>query len=113
MTSHSVPTVTANAKVIVALSESGKTGHMIARHRPFAPILVLTPYQTTYNQTLIVFGCEPVLIKPVKGLITARKAARQVITDRKLAKKGDCFILGAGIPFGPNSTTNTMMIEEL
>ncbi len=102
-----------NAKVIVAFSESGHTGRMISRYRPAAPVLVLTPHQETFNQTLIVFGCEPVKISPVKDLNAARKIARKVIQDRHLAKAGDTYILGAGIPFGATGATNTMMIEKI
>lgn len=102
-----------NAKVIVAFSESGHTGRMISRYRPAAPVLVLTPHQETFNQTLIVFGCEPVKISPVKDLNAARKIARKVIQDRHLAKTGDTYILGAGIPFGAAGATNTMMIEKI
>jgi pyruvate kinase len=53
----------ANAKVLVALSESGHTARMIARYRPQVPLLVLTPSQKTFNQMLLVYGCEPILIK--------------------------------------------------
>ena len=102
-----------NAKVIVALSESGHTARMIARHRPEAPIVVLTPHQTTYQKMLLVFGCEPVLIKGVKGMTSARRAARKVIASRGLAETGETFILGAGIPFGASGATNTMLIEQL
>lgn len=102
-----------DAKVIVALSESGTTARMIARHRPAAPILVLTPHQATFNKMLLVSGCEPAIIKGVKGMTSARKAARRFIASHGLAKIGETFILGAGIPFGKSGTTNTMMIERL
>ena len=101
------------AKVIVALSEGGHTGRMIARHRPKAPIIVLTPNQATFNKILLVFGCEPVLIKKVKGLNSARKIARKYITKNSLANSGDTFILGAGIPFGKEGSTNAMLIERI
>lgn len=102
-----------NTKVIVTLSETGSTGRMVSRYRPSAPILVLTPHQSTFNQTLIVFGCEPVMIKSVKDLNSARKIARKVIQDRGLAKAGETYIIGAGIPFGASGATNTMMIEKI
>lgn len=101
------------AKVIAALSESGHTARMIARHRPHAPILVLTPKQSTFNKMLLVYGCEPVIIKNVKGMTSARKVARRIIASRGLAKVGETFILGAGIPFGKSGSTNTMLIEHL
>lgn len=102
-----------NAKVIVALSESGYTARMIARHRPYTPILVFTTHPETFNQMLVVFGCEPVMIKRIKELASARHLAREIILERGQAKPGDTFILGAGIPFGASGATNTMLIEKL
>lgn len=102
-----------NATVIVALSESGLTARMITRHRLAIPVFVLTPHQSTYNKMLIVFGCEPVIIKTVKDLAGARKTAHKVITTSGIAKTGDAYILGAGIPFGSSGATNTMLIERL
>lgn len=101
------------AKVIAALSESGYTGRMIARHRPKAPIVVLTPDKSTFNKMLVVFGCEPVLIKKLKDLTSARKIARDYIISKSLAEPGETFILGAGMPFGVRGTTNTMLIEKI
>lgn len=102
-----------DAKVIVALSESGHTARMITRHRLSSPIFVLTPHQSTFNKMLIVFGCEPFLIKGVKGLTSARKIARHTIAASGIVKPGDSYILGAGIPFGSSGATNTMLIERL
>jgi pyruvate kinase len=101
------------AKVIIALSESGLTARMIARHRPDARIFVITPHQSTYNKMLVVFGCEPIVTTGVKDLATARKAARKEITRSGALQKGDVFIIGAGIPFGSSGATNTMLIEHL
>lgn len=102
-----------NARVIVALSESGHTARMISRHRPNKTILVLTRHQKTFNQMLIVFACEPVMIKKIKGFTDAKKLARKIVLENDLAKNGDIFILGAGIPFGISGTTNTMSIERI
>jgi pyruvate kinase len=52
-------------------------------------------------------------MKGVNGMTSARKAARRFIASRGLARIGEIFILGAGIPFGTSGTTNTMMIERL
>ncbi len=101
------------AKLIVALSESGHTPRMIARHRPDAPIVALTPDRHTYNQLLIVFGCEPRLVKGVKNLNEAIKLAKNVLQNHQTINKGDVFILGAGIPFEVAGSTNTILIDRL
>ncbi len=105
--------VVANAKAIVALSESGHTGRMVARYRPQVPVLVLTPHQSTFNQMLVVFGCEPVLIKGVKTLAEAQKVARHAVRTHQNIKPGEAFIIAAGMPFGAAGTTNLMLVEKL
>lgn len=101
------------ARAIVALSESGNTGRMVARYRPHVPVIVLTPNKRTFSQMLVVFGCEPVLIKNVKTLTEAQALARKTLLEYKVAEKGDNFILAAGIPFGSTGATNMMMVEKL
>ncbi|HEY0964310.1 MAG TPA: pyruvate kinase [Candidatus Paceibacterota bacterium] len=103
----------ARAQVIVAFSESGHTGRMVSRYRPQVPILVLTPHQSTLNKMLVVYGCEPVLIKSVKNLTEAQKAAKTAVIARNLAQSGETYILAAGIPFGSSGSTNMMLVERL
>lgn len=105
--------VSIHAKVIVAFSESGYTGRMVARYRPRVSILVLTPNKATFNQALIIYGCVPVMIKKVKNLIEAQKIAKKILLECGLAKAGDSFVLGAGIPFGAPGATNMMLVEKL
>lgn len=105
--------LTTGAKAIVTFSESGQTARMVARYRPLAPILVLTPNQITFNQTLISYGCLPVLIHKVKSLAGAQKCARKVLKDLKFADAGDVFVIGVGIPFGKVGATNMMLVEKV
>ncbi len=102
-----------HARAIVAFSESGYTGRMVARYRPQVPILVLTPHQKTYLRSLITFGCEPVLVTPAKQLADAQKLARRALVSRGLAEEGDVYILGAGIPFGAPGATNAMLVDKV
>ncbi|MCD5380949.1 MAG: pyruvate kinase [Candidatus Pacebacteria bacterium] len=102
-----------NTKVIVALSEGGGTSKVVARYRPNAPILVITPNEETFRQSLIIFGCIPVLNKKIKNLDGAQTITREIIKERKLGKKGDTFILSAGLPFGTPGSTNVMLIEKV
>lgn len=101
------------AEVIVAFSESGHTGRLVSRHRPTQPILVLTPNKKTFAQTLLCFGCSPELTPVIKRLRDAKMLARKTLLARKMAQKGDIFVLGAGHPFGEIGPTNMMIVEEV
>lgn len=105
--------LSSNAQAIVALSESGNTGRSVARYRPQVPIIVLTPSLNTFSHMLVVYGCEPVLIKSIKSLPEAQKAAQKALRDRGLAESGDTYILTAGIPFGAAGATNMMIVEKM
>jgi len=103
----------AAAQVVVALTESGYTARMISRYRPQVPVVVLTPHQSTFLKMRVVYGCEPVKIKPVKNIEGAKKAASTVLTSLQLGKKGDTYVMGAGMPFGAPGATNMMLIEDI
>ena len=99
---------------IVALTESGATARLVARHRPRQPILVITPHERTFNQMLLVHGCIHVLLPAgVRSLDEARKAARTVLRREKLASRGERFVLGAGLPFGKQGSTNLLVVDEV
>ncbi len=101
------------ASAIVALSESGHTGRLVARHRPGVPILVLTPNEKTFYQSLLVYGCKPMLVRSVKNIDDALKLARETLVSCGFCKKGDSFVLGAGMPFGKKGSTNMMVVEKI
>lgn len=104
---------TINAKAIVAFSESGYTGRMVARYRPTRPILVITPNEHTFAQSLLIYGCEPELVPRVTRLRDAYRIMRKVLTARKAAQKGDMVVMGAGLPLGTPGETNMMLVEEV
>ena len=102
-----------DATAIVAFSESGYTGRMVARYRPRIPILVLTPTMETFNKSLLTYGCNPVLVPRVRGLNQSRRVSKRALLKRGIAEKGDVFVLGAGIPFGKPGSTNLMLVERV
>ncbi len=102
-----------SACAIVALSESGYTGRLVARHRPRRPIIVLTPNKKTYYQSLLTFGCIPVEAPVITSTKDALTHARKALRSFKLGTKGDTFVLGAGLPLGKPGPTNMLLIETL
>lgn len=98
---------------IVALSETGQTSRLIAKHRPQQPIFVLTPHQKTFYQSLLVHGCYPVLVSPITTLKEAIEKSKKVLKDAGVATAGQHFMLGAGMPFRKSGSTNMMVVEEI
>ncbi len=108
---HSTPHT--NAVAIVAFTESGLTARMVSRYRPQVPVLVLTPNEAAFLKSRVVYGAEPIMVKGVKSAREAKQVAAKAVLDNKLGKKGDTFIMGAGLPFGEPGATNMMLIEKI
>lgn len=103
--------VDTNAVAVVALTESGFTPRMVSRHKPDAPILVLTPIMETRRQLALTYGVTALATKNVRTISEALALARKELLHTKLAKRGDIFLLVAGIPFGIRGGTNTLVIQ--
>ena len=102
-----------NAHCIVSLTEGGTSARMISRHKPIQPILVFTPNKKTFNQTLLSFGCFPILLEWSNDFSKALAIISNYILKNKLAKKGDKFIMSSGMPFGSKVNTSMLLVETL
>ncbi|MBP6946123.1 MAG: pyruvate kinase [Candidatus Pacebacteria bacterium] len=100
------------AKAIVALTETGSTARMLSRHKPHLPIIALTPHNTVAHQLSVSFGIIPIFDRSrVTQFEEAVVLAKRILIEQKCAKKGDTFILVAGLPFGTTGSTNTCSIQ--
>jgi len=102
------------AEAIVALSNSGFTARMIARHRPHRPVVVLTPSQRVYQQLALSFGCYPVVVdKEFASVSDAMERSKEIIKTKQLASPGAKIVIVAGVPFGQSSSTNLLLVETI
>ena len=106
MTARSV-----GAKAIVVLSERGFTPRMISRYKPGQPIFVLTPHTETRNTSILSFGTVPEISPAFTHFTIATEYARNFLEKNNYAKKGDIFVLCAGMPFGQSGSTNLLSVH--
>ncbi len=99
-----------NAKLIVALTETGSTPRMIARYKPQQPIVVLSPHEDVVRQSQIIYGCYPILMKGFTGSTQLIKTIGPKLIKHGLVSKKDRILVTAGVPFGTPGTTNMLMI---
>jgi len=101
-----------NAKVIVALTETGYTARMVSRYKPSQFILALTPNEVTSRQLCLSFACTPVLIPTIKTFEEVVKYIKAYCLKNKIAVKGDSIVITGGIPFNKkDGATNMVMVE--
>ena len=99
-----------DAKLIIALTESGGTARMIARYKPQQDIFVMSPSENSLRQCALSFGTHFGMKADFKKVTDAIEETRQWALKNKMAKKGDAVVLVAGMPFKHIGGTNTMTV---
>ncbi|MFA6408453.1 MAG: pyruvate kinase [Candidatus Paceibacterota bacterium] len=102
-----------NARAIVALSESGFTARMISRYRPTRTVVVFTAHEETARKLALSFACHPFVAPAFDDVLQVIIDSKEVLLKQKLVKKGDQFVISAGIPFGKVGGTNMMMVQTV
>jgi pyruvate kinase len=101
---------TLDLKAIVAWTFSGSTAFRIARERPQAPILALTPNRETACRLAIAWGVHAVVTKDAHDVDDMSKRACKFAAREGFALTGDRVIIVAGVPFGTPGSTNMIRI---
>lgn len=104
-----------DAKLIVALTESGRTARRISRHRHQQPIIALTPDPKTFRNLNFVWGVHPHLIDNVKGFDDMLKQVKKLVSKNRIQtlEEGDLYVVSAGVPFAKTGTTNMALVQKV
>jgi pyruvate kinase len=102
---------TLDLKAIVAWTSSGSTAQRIARERPSAPILALTPNRETAGRLALVWGVHAVVTKDANDINDMTIRAAKFAFREGFANLGDRIIIVAGVPFGTPGATNMVRID--
>ena len=100
-------------KAIVAFTAPGATALRVARERPEAPIIGLTPLIATARRMAVVWGVHAVVAADVHSMseaVTARRAWRR---PRDSRAHGEEIVVAAGVPFGHPGTTNALRVATV
>ncbi|HQT80092.1 MAG TPA: pyruvate kinase, partial [Rhodopila sp.] len=99
---------TIGAKAIVAFTASGGTALRVARERPDAPVIGLTPNPDTARRMAVVWGVHAVITPDVHSMTEAVSRAGRVSASEGFASHGEEIVVTAGVPFGQAGTTNAL-----
>lgn len=98
---------------MVAYTSSGASALRMARERPRALILGMTPRRATARRMALVWGVNPVLCHDVMGVDEMTEVALQTVGKLGLADPGQTIVIAAGMPFGTPGTTNLLRIAQV
>ncbi len=101
------------AALIVAFSASGATARRVAKYRPQAPILGITPDPATWNRLALSWGITPYLVPDKDSIEEMTQEAQAAALGTGLARSGDRIVIVAGVPIGISGRTNLLRVERL
>ena len=100
------------ASLLVSFTSSGTTAARVARYRPTAPILAITPSERVFRQLTISWGVIPFGSDDISSTDEMVEVSTEAIALHGLIEPGARFVITAGVPFGMRGTTNMIRVER-
>jgi pyruvate kinase len=98
---------------VVAYTSSGYSALRMARERPRAPIIGMTPRPEVARRLALAWGVYPVLCEEVGDVLQMSAWACQTARREGIAGTGTTIVITAGVPFGTPGTTNLLRIAQI
>jgi len=98
---------------LVAYTQSGASALRMARERPRAPIIGMTPRRATARYLALAWGVNPVLCHEVASVAEMTELAIETARKGGFAATGQTLVVAAGMPFGSAGTTNLLHIAQV
>ena len=101
------------AAAILAFTTSGSTAQRVAKYRPQAPILAITPSEVVSRRLALFWGVYPHRVREYASLEEAFEQGVQLALQLGMAKSGDLVVMTAGVPLRVPGTTNMVKVQEI
>jgi pyruvate kinase len=96
---------------LIAFTETGLSGRLIARWRSATPLLTFTPNPRVRSQLALVWGVETFLAPQVHHTDDMVRQVDRALLDIGRASAGERVVIVAGVPPGIPGTTNGMRVH--
>jgi pyruvate kinase len=101
---------TLDLAAVVCWTSSGSTALRVARERPRAPIVAVSPNVATGRKLAVVWGVHCVITEDAHDVDDMVDRACRISFKEGFAKAGQRIITVAGVPFGTPGATNMLRI---
>ncbi|NUQ01252.1 MAG: pyruvate kinase [Armatimonadetes bacterium] len=101
------------AEVIASFTWTGSTAWRVARYRPRAMVVALTPFEKVARQLTVGWGIVPLTAPDPTSTDRMTAQAIERLRAAGIAEPGQTMVLTAGVPFGQSGTTNMVRVERL
>lgn len=104
---------TLDVDAIATYTTSGSTALRVARERPTAPILCLTPRDDTARQMSVVWGVHAARVPDASSLDDMVGTATHQAKIDGFGADGDRIVITAGVPFSMPGKTNLLRVARI
>ena len=101
------------APAIAALTQSSRTALRLARQRPTAPILGMTPIEAVARRLALAWGVHAVVSPPAHTMTEAVGQALLLARRDGFIAFDQSVVVVAGVPFGQAGATNALRVATL
>lgn len=98
---------------IIVFTGSGSTARRVARERPGAPMLVLTPSTRIARRLALLWGAHPVVTRDIGSFEEMIAKGKRMALRQGFGAAGSKLIALAGVPFGTPGSTNLLHVVTL
>jgi len=99
------------AAAIITPTASGYTARMVARYRPEAPIIAVTPSPVTQRQLTVYWGVCPLLARRTENTDQMTADAVQAAVGQGWVQPGETVVVTGGTAGSPPGTTNMITVR--
>ncbi len=101
------------ADAIITSTQSGHTARMVAKYRPWAPIVAVSSRKQVASQLTLTRGVCSIICPPVSSTDDMFNNAIRTSLDEGLIENGNLVVITAGVPVGVSGTTNLLRVETV
>lgn len=101
------------ATAILCSTQSGASARHVAKYRPKATILALTPNAEVVGHLCLVWGVRPLLVPKTENIDEMIDAALLVAREHELLSSGDIVAIVAGVRTGMPGATNLLQVQRV
>ncbi|MBN2508697.1 MAG: pyruvate kinase [Spirochaetales bacterium] len=103
----------AEAKAIIAITQSGRTARMLSMYRPDIPILAFSQHVQTLRNLNIVWGVQGELIEEVSDTDSTLRRTRERALALGYLRPGDKVVYVTGIPLLESKEANMVKLDTV
>lgn len=102
-----------NVAATVTYTSSGYSALRLARERPKAQIVGMTPNLATARRLALAWGVHAAVVPDVENFEQMTDFACETACQEGFAQNGQAIVIAAGMPFGTPGSTNLLHIAEI